>query len=98
MNEWHKLARKKFPYGQISGDGRWACVRKCHQSLGKRWKISLHENQDRAERASAKECGFGCLGCWNHFVTPVGPAVETPALVPVKAVAPAPPLIGLMKI
>jgi len=97
MNDWHKLARKKFPYGQITGDGRWACVRRCHQRLGRRWKISLHETQERAERAAARECSVGCAGVYDHFVTTVTPPETTTPAPVVKPTVKAPPLIEAMR-
>src|SRR6267154_4651972 len=97
MNDWHKLARKKFPFGELRGSGRWACVRRCGQGRTKRWRISLHVDQDHAEKASARECSFGCQGCWNHFCVPVAPPGMSTAP-DLKPVAPQPPpLIAMMR-
>jgi hypothetical protein len=97
MTEYHKLARKKFPYGEIRGDGRWACVRRCPQSHGHRWQISLHVDMDHAERAAARECTYGCQGpIAYHFTLPIAPPEATAPTPVVKPVEP-PPLIGMMK-
>jgi hypothetical protein len=96
MNDWRKLARTKFPFGEIRGEGRWACVRRCGFGATRRWRISLHVDYDHAEKAASRECPLGCKGTWNHFVTSVAPP-EPPAAPPVKPSEKAPPLFGLMK-
>jgi len=99
MNDYHKAARQKFPFGEIRGDGRWACVRRCPQKHGHRWKISLHVDMDHADRAAERECAFGCQGpIAYHFTLPIAPPEmpQAPAP-PVKPVEPMPPLVGMMK-
>jgi hypothetical protein len=91
---YKEAARKKFPYGPIRGQGRWAAVKRCPR----RWDISLHPTQTLAEQSAGRECKYGCQGTWNHFVAPVAPPEMPPAPTPpAKTVEPPPPLIGLMR-
>jgi hypothetical protein len=73
MENYRQAARNKFPFGRITGAGRHACVRKCKRGFGTRWKISLHETAELADRAPNRECRTDCGGVWNHFTTTVAP-------------------------
>lgn len=97
--DYRAAARKKFPYGTITGSGRWACVRRCPQSHGKRWQISLHVDMAHADKAAARECVWGCKGpIAYHFTAPVAPPEVPPMPAPVGKPDEPPPLIsGMMK-
>src|SRR5882672_2893267 len=96
--DYRAAARRKFPFGELRRNGRWACVRRCGQGRTKRWRISLHVDQEHAERAAARECAFGCQGpIAYHFTLPIAPPEISTAPNP-KPVAPQPPpLIAMMR-
>jgi hypothetical protein len=97
MTDFHKIARAKFPYGEIRGDGRWACVRRCGQGATRRWRISLHVDQDHADKAAERQCPYGCQGLAYHFTLPIAPPEMPRAPEPVvRTVEEPPPLFGLM--
>ncbi len=96
MDGFRQLAREKFPYGRITGTGRFAVCRKCPQGFSHRWRISLHATDELATRACDRECTNGCLGCWNHFVVILGPDPDAPKRQPqqTKPTEPPPPLFA----
>jgi hypothetical protein len=52
QTDWRVIARQKFPYGRITGNGAFAVVVK-----GKPWQVFLYKTQARAEKALAERRG-----------------------------------------
>ncbi|MFZ0333661.1 MAG: hypothetical protein WAN10_13230 [Candidatus Acidiferrales bacterium] len=65
MTEYQKLARAKFRWGSISGDGPHALVSKCRTP----WMIRLYKSDEMAEKREGEACQAGtlCKGCSQHF-------------------------------
>jgi hypothetical protein len=98
MNDYHKLARSKFPYGRIVGDGRIAVVRKCRQGSTNRWRINLYKEFDHASRMVEEPCSGQCQGTHLHFLVILCPDPDMPKTAPVtKPVEPPPPLFRVLR-
>lgn len=71
---WNKVARCKFPYARVRGEGPVARIAKC------KWTITLWPSVEEAKSANRiidrLACGCRCQGEAGHFLYHLGGMAE----------------------